>query len=81
MEYYSHEKRTMKKELCKKHNVDYAGTRCGHCDNLNKRHSNKLRRIRQVVKDFERTPWRGQFGYYNDMNDVIIQIVYILRRR
>jgi hypothetical protein len=75
----------MKKELCKKHNVDHTGTSCGACDNLNKRHSNKLRRIRQVVKDFERMSARlsasSYLEDYNNLTDLYTQVKSILGSR
>lgn len=71
----------MRKELCKKHNIDHTGTSCGGCDNLNKRHSNKLRRIRQVVGDFKRMKAMTHLEDYNNLQDLYVQINSILRSR
>jgi len=68
-------------DFCKKHNVDHTGTSCGACDNLNKRHSNKLRRIRQVVKDYDRTLALTMLGDYNDLRDLVKQVRSILGSR
>lgn len=44
-------KKTYQKELCKKHQVDYTGSFCGHCVTKNKKDLKRLKTNNKVLQN------------------------------
>lgn len=71
----------MKTEICKKHKIDYTGSSCGPCDLLNKKHSNKLNRIRAAIKNYEMSEAEWPEDDHYNLSSLLQDIRSILRSR